>query len=107
MAANLTSAAAAEDGPWTRYQKWLVCMTAITVVFDGMDNQLLGITIPALIADWHITRAAFAPVVSLGLVGMMVGGALAGFWGDRVGRRVALLASIAVFGVCTFAVALV
>src|SRR4051794_13330747 len=107
MAANPTSAAAAEDGPWTRYQKWLVCLTAITIVFDGMDNQLLGITIPALIADWHVTRAAFAPVVSLGFAGMIVGSAVAGYLGDRIGRRTALLGSIAVFGVCTLAVAFV
>src|SRR4051795_4375654 len=98
MAANLTSVPIAEDGPWTGYQKWLVCLTAITIVFDGMDNQLLGITIPALIGDWQVPRAAFAPVVSLGYAGMIVGGAAAGVWGDRVGRRVALLASIAVFG---------
>jgi AAHS family 4-hydroxybenzoate transporter-like MFS transporter len=102
-----TSAAFAEDGPWTPYQKWLVCLTAVTIVFDGMDNQLLGITIPALTADWHVARTAFAPVVSLGFLGMIVGGAAAGFWGDRVGRRIALLTSIAVFGVCTLAIALV
>src|SRR6185436_1715369 len=92
---------------WTPYQKWLVCLTAVTIVFDGMDNQLLGITIPALTADWHVARTAFAPVVSLGFLGMIVGGAAAGFWGDRVGRRIALLTSIAVFGVCTLAIALV
>jgi len=102
-----TSAAFAEDGPWTPYQKWLVCLTAVTIVFDGMDNQLLGITIPALTVDWHVARTAFAPVVSLGFLGMIVGGAAAGFWGDRVGRRIALLTSIAVFGVCTLAIALV
>ena len=102
-----TSASLTDDGPWTTYQKWLVCLTAITVVFDGMDNQLLGITIPALIADWHVARAAFAPVVSLGYAGMIVGGAAAGFWGDRVGRRTALLTCIAIFGVCTLGVAFV
>ena len=103
----LISATAVDDGPWTRYQKWLVCLTAITIVFDGIDNQLLGITIPALIADWHVARSAFAPVVSLGFVGMIAGAIAAGFWGDRAGRRVALLTSIAVFGVCTLAVAFV
>jgi MFS transporter, AAHS family, 4-hydroxybenzoate transporter len=66
--------AAAAGGPWTAYQKCLVCLTAITIVFDGMDNQLLGITIPSLIADWHVPRSTFAPVVSLGFAGMMVGG---------------------------------
>lgn len=100
-----TDLAIDEDGPWTAYQKWLVCLTALTIVFDGMDNQLLGITIPALIADWHVARSAFAPVVSLGFAGMIVGGAVAGFAGDRVGRRAALLTSIALFGVCTLAVA--
>src|SRR5437763_1995361 len=101
------SAAPADDGPWTAYQKWLVCLTAITVVFDGIDNQLIGITIPALIADWHVPRSAFAPVVSLGFVGMIVGGTSAGYLGDRIGRRAALLGSIAVFGVCTLAIGLV
>jgi len=96
-----------EDGPWTAYQKWLVGLTAITVVFDGMDNQLLGITIPALTADWHVARSAFSPVVSLGFVGMMIGGAVAGFWGDRVGRRTALLTCLAAFGVCTLAIAFI
>jgi AAHS family 4-hydroxybenzoate transporter-like MFS transporter len=99
--------AVADDARWTRYQKWLVCLTAITIVFDGMDNQLLGITIPSLIADWHVPRAAFSPVVSLGYGGMIVGGALAGYAGDRVGRRLALLASVAVFGVGSLAVAAV
>ena len=103
----VSASAFTEDGHWTSYQRWLVCLTAITIVFDGIDNQLLGITIPALIADWHVTRADFSPVVSLGFVGMMAGGAIGGVLGDRFGRRIALLASIAAFGVCTFAIAFV
>jgi AAHS family 4-hydroxybenzoate transporter-like MFS transporter len=102
-----TSDVGLADGRWTPYQKWLVCLTAVTIVFDGMDNQLLGITIPALMAGWHVPRSAFAPVVSLGYAGMIAGGAAAGFWGDRVGRRVALLSSITLFGLCTFAIAFV
>src|SRR5262245_47085408 len=96
-----------EDGAWTGYQKCLVCLTAIAIVFDGIDNQLLGIAIPALMSDWHVPRAAFAPVVSLGFAGMIVGGASAGVAGDRIGRRTALLASIALFGLCTLAIAFV
>src|SRR3954469_19066234 len=99
MSALLSTSATPADGSWTAYQKWLVCLTAITVVFDGIDNQLLGITIPALIADWHVARSAFAAVVSLGFAGMIVGSSAAGLAGDRIGRRAALLASIAVFGV--------
>ena len=50
-------------------------------------------------------RSAFAPVVSLGYLGMMAGGAIAGLAGDRYGRRTALLGSLFVFGVMTMAVA--
>ncbi len=92
-----------DEGNWGGYQRWLIFLTALTVVFDGIDNQLLGVAIPAIMQEWSVPRAAFAPVVSIGLVGMMVGGALAGLAGDRIGRRSALLLSMALFGVMTAA----
>jgi AAHS family 4-hydroxybenzoate transporter-like MFS transporter len=51
-----------------------------------------------------VARGAFAPVVALGFVGMMIGGAAAGIAGDRFGRRVALLSSMAIFGASTLAI---
>ena len=89
------------------YQRWLVFLTAITIVFDGIDNQLLGVVIPTVMNEWGVARSAFAPVLSLGSAGMMVGGALAGLAGDRFGRRRALLASVAAFGAMTLATAAV
>ncbi len=91
------------QSPWTAYQRWVVFLTALTIVFDGIDNQLLGIVIPTLMREWGVARSAFAPVVSLGYLGMMIGGAIAGVAGDRFGRRTALLASMAVFGAMTLA----
>lgn len=95
------------DGPLIGYQKWLVAMVALTIVLDGIDNQLLGIVIPSAMSEFKVLRSAFAPVVSLGYVGMMIGGAVGGLFGDRIGRRTALLASMAVFGVMTLATSLV
>ena len=89
------------------YQRWLVFLTALAIVFDGIDNQLLGVVIPTLMTEWGVARSAFAPVVSLGIAGMMVGGALAGIAGDRFGRRRALLASMTLFGVMTLTIATV
>ena len=91
--------------PWTGRQKLLVGLVASAVVLDGVDNQLLGITIPALMADWAVPRGAFAPVLASGLVGMLIGGAAAGLIGDRLGRKRALLGSVALFGVLTLAAA--
>jgi MFS transporter, AAHS family, 4-hydroxybenzoate transporter len=93
-----------DGGHWTRHQRWLVFLTALTVIFDGIDNQLMGVTMPTIMREWSVTRSAFAPVVSLGYLGMVTGGAAAGVLGDRIGRRVALIASLVVFGSMTLAV---
>lgn len=96
-----------DAGRWTGYQKWLVALVAMTIVFDGIDNQLLGIVIPTVMAEWGVPRSAFASVVSFGYLGMMVGGLVAGFVGDRIGRRAALLGSMVVFGILTVAAAFI
>lgn len=36
-----------DTGPWTRYQKAVVALTASAVVFDGLDIQIVGYAIPA------------------------------------------------------------
>jgi AAHS family 4-hydroxybenzoate transporter-like MFS transporter len=92
-----------DQGNWGAYQKWLVGLTALTLIFDGIDNQLLGVAIPAIMQEWSAPRTAFAPVISVGYFGMMIGGAVAGLAGDRYGRRTALLWSMALFGVMTAA----
>ena len=98
---------ALDEGRWTAYQKTLVALAALTILFDGIDNQLLGVTIPSLMREWGLSRVAFAPVASLSLFGMMVGGAIAGIAGDRFGRRRALFVCMSVFGVSTLGVAAV
>ncbi len=94
-----------DQGAWGTYQTWLVALTALTIIFDGIDNQLLGVAIPSIMREWSAPRSAFAPVVSIGLVGMAIGGAIAGVAGDRIGRRTALLGSMVLFGVMTALVA--
>jgi MFS transporter, AAHS family, 4-hydroxybenzoate transporter len=93
-----------DEGQWSGYQKLLVFATAMTIVLDGLDNQLLAAALPALMKEWHLARPAFVPVQTAGMVGMMVGGFIGGFVGDRFGRRVALLGSVCSFGVLTMLV---
>ncbi len=96
-----------DDGGWGPQQKLFVLLTALTIVFDGIDNQLLGVVVPSMMRDWTLPRGAFAPIVASGMFGMMVGGAVAGLVGDRIGRRVALIGSVVLFGVMTLAAATV
>jgi MFS transporter, AAHS family, 4-hydroxybenzoate transporter len=96
-----------DTGPWNGYQKYVVSLVALALLFDGLDSQLLGLAIPALIGDWQVTRADLAPVVAAGLIGMCIGTAVGGWAADRAGRRWSLIASVALFGLATAASALV
>lgn len=92
-----------DHGPWGGYQKLVLFMTALAVILDGFDNQVLGFAIPAIVKEWGVTRQAFAPIFAIGFLGMSLGTALGGMLGDRAGRRTALIAAVALFGISTLA----
>ena len=96
-----------DRGRWTGYQKLLIFATALTIVLDGVDNQLLPNAVPTLIQEWGRPRREFTDALAIGPFGMMLGGLFGGIVGDRLGRRPALLGSVLTFGVFTAAVALV
>src|SRR5438552_16147988 len=96
-----------DEGQWSGYQKLLILGTALTIILDGIDNQLLGNAIPSMMKDWSLPRGAFTTVLAAGPLGMMFGGMLGGMLGDRVGRRTALLSSVVAFAALTLAIATV
>ena len=96
-----------DEGAWSTYQKLLIFATALTIIVDGLDNQLLPNAVPALIGEWGLPRTAFTSALAIGPFGMMIGGLLGGLAGDRFGRRVTLIGCVAVFGALTLMMALV
>jgi AAHS family 4-hydroxybenzoate transporter-like MFS transporter len=75
----------------------VVLLIALTVVLDGLDNQMLGLAAPLCCMN-GACRAACWAAFCLGFVGMALGTLAAGQIGDTRGRRVALLLGVAVFG---------
>ena len=76
----------------------LLILCLIVICFDGFNAQVMGYAAPALIKAFHVSRAAFGPVASAGLGGLMLGTLLLGTLGDRLGRRTIIVASTAAFG---------
>jgi AAHS family 4-hydroxybenzoate transporter-like MFS transporter len=74
-------------------------MCGLIVFVDGYDAQAMGYVAPALSEALHIPRSVLGPVISSGLVGMMVGAIVSGSLADRIGRRPVLIACALVFGV--------
>jgi MFS transporter, AAHS family, 4-hydroxybenzoate transporter len=92
-----------DEGPWTGHQKLILALMAFAYLTDGIANQSLGLAIPALMKDWHLPREAFAVIAATGLLGLAIGAVIGGLLGDRIGRRMMIIASTGLFGLMTMA----
>jgi AAHS family 4-hydroxybenzoate transporter-like MFS transporter len=89
------------DDDWTIRQKSILALCALSIILDGFDTQVIGFAAPSLLAGWNITKADLAPILGIGLLGMSLGAAAGGYVGDRLGRRVGMIASTVLFGLAT------
>ena len=88
----------------SRFNVWLVAFTFFLVLFDGYDVTAMGFAAPAIIKAWHITdTAAMGRVLAASMFGMLFGGPLFGYIGDRYGRKVAIVSATLSFGVLSWA----
>ncbi len=87
------------EHPFSRYQ-WLVfAMCFIIVLMDGFDTAAIGFIAPSLLTEWHLSKAALAPVLSAALFGLACGALLSGPISDHWGRRLVLTCAVLLFGV--------
>ena len=92
---------------WSWRSRGVLLLLALAILFDGVDNQVLGLVAPAILAEWQLDKGVFAPVLAVGQFGMMIGTLLGGLWGDRVGRKQALMCCVFLFGATTLAMSFV
>lgn len=83
------------------YQLAVICLCAATLVFDGFDNQTIGLLAPSIAKDLHLSVVQFGVVFSSGLFGWMVGALSMGPVSDRFGRRRTVIISAILFGLFT------
>ena len=87
------------------FHLWLTAWCLLAMMADGFDLLNASIAGPALIKEWGISRASLGPVFSASLVGFFVGAPFFGYLGDRFGRRMAIITSLILVGVTTWACA--
>jgi MFS transporter, AAHS family, 4-hydroxybenzoate transporter len=90
------------EHPFSGVQRLIFSMCFVIVLLDGFDTAAIGFIAPSLIGEWNISKPALAPVLSAALFGLAFGALLAGPLSDRLGRRVLLISSVAVFGLACF-----
>ena len=96
-----------DNRPVGRYQWLIMGLCFFIVLFDGFDVAVMGFIAPSLIQEWGLSKAAFGPVMSAGMVGLAIGALTAGPYADRLGRKKVLLTAVTGFSVlsllCAFA----
>lgn len=76
----------------------IVLCTCVTLV-EGFDIQAMGFIAPSVAKDWEIALSGFGFVFSASIVGMLVGGPVAGLIGDRYGRKLGLVSGLFLAGI--------
>jgi len=89
----------------TSFHVQLIFWSVLIALFDGYDIAAIALAAPHLVADWQVPRSALGPVLASSLAGILVGSMFFGWIGDRFGRRNALVGSLLLFGIFTWAAA--
>jgi AAHS family 4-hydroxybenzoate transporter-like MFS transporter len=79
----------------------IVLLSFLVMLSDGYDLQAVSLAGPGLVQSWHLERAALGPVFSASLFGMLFGGPLFAYVGDRFGRRPAIIWASLLYGFVT------
>ncbi|GHF49813.1 putative MFS transporter [Amycolatopsis bartoniae] len=87
--------------PIGRFHRRVLYALAVAFVFEFGDLNTFAYAAPALKEHLHLTVDDIAFVTSASFLGMFAGAVLGGRFADRIGRRRALLVSVAVFSVCS------
>jgi len=81
----------------------LIIWSVLIALFDGYDIAAIALAAPELVRAWGVSRAELGPVLSASLVGILFGSMIFGWIGDRYGRKSALIGSLLLFGIFTWA----
>ncbi len=81
----------------------LILVSWLVIFFDGYDMTSISFTSKYLMADFALNKAMLGNVFSAGIFGLLVGGFLFGWLGDRIGRRPSVIIATFAFSLLTAA----
>src|SRR5882757_2710482 len=85
--------------PITRTHRQATLAVGLGMFFDIYEVFLAGVLSGVLTSEFHLTKAALAPVLGSTFIGMFLGALVLGRAADRFGRRGAFLLNLALYSV--------
>ena len=99
-------AALIDDRRLSPFNTMLIALSWLITVFDGLDMMMVSFTAPYMRDELHLTKAMLGNIFASGTAGMVAGGLIFSYVGDRIGRKPTVIATAFAFGVLTIATAL-
>ncbi|OPX84816.1 MAG: putative niacin/nicotinamide transporter NaiP [Pelotomaculum sp. PtaB.Bin104] len=73
----------------------------VLLVIDGIDLQMLALTLPLLMEEFNLSMLMAGTLATWTLAGMALGGILAGWLADQIGRVKVIVMSVIIFSITT------
>ncbi|CAK9886599.1 MAG: Putative niacin/nicotinamide transporter NaiP [Candidatus Erwinia impunctatus] len=84
----------------------LLLIGGLGYAFDGMDVAMVAFLLPALKGIWSLSSAELGLIGSASPIGVLIGALLAGYLGDRFGRKVVMCWALAIYCLMTLVAAM-
>lgn len=94
-----------DDSPVSALQWRIFVLCFLVALCDGFDTQAMAFTGPAIVQAFDLKAGALAPILTAGIIGMVVGAMAFGLLADNFGRRSTLGLAVAVFSAASLATA--
>ncbi|MBU3828006.1 MAG: MFS transporter [Candidatus Lactobacillus pullistercoris] len=85
----------------SKNQKWVIASTSSGFALENMDVLFLSFAMSSMIAQLHLSGGAAGLIGSITNLGMLFGGIVFGFLGDKIGRVKIFSHTIIIFAVAT------
>lgn len=92
-----------DGGRGARGDLKIVALSVLIFMTDGFDIQVIAFVGTSILKTFNQPLSALGPLLTWGVMGILVGAVILGALGDRIGRRIPLILSLTVFSVGTFA----
>ena len=86
----------------TKYTFKIYFLVGLTLLFCGFDYMIVSYTMPQMAKEWALSKVQTGSLASWSLLGLMIGGVMAGVISDHIGRKKTLAIFCAVFSLLTF-----
>jgi AAHS family cis,cis-muconate transporter-like MFS transporter len=94
------------SGSLDRTAKLVAVAVFVALMIDGMDTQMLALSLPAISKELHISTVSAGALSTYFFLGMGIGGVLGGWLSDRIGRARVVWWSVLIFSLFTGVIAL-